>query len=130
MKNLTILCVAIAISGCAATTYRPIVDMKDVKRLTYETDLIECKEYAERVNPYSEGALGAVTGTVVGLTTFGVAKGLGLAGGATIAHAGGIGATAGAAYGGAKGVWSQYDVVDNCLVGRGYKLLKAGSPLR
>ena len=45
MKNLMILCVAIAISGCAATTYRPIVDMKDVKRLTYETDLIECKEY-------------------------------------------------------------------------------------
>ena len=129
MKNLTILCVAIAISGCAATTYRPIVDMKDVKRLTYETDLIECKEYAERVNPYSEGVLGAVAGTVAGLTTFGVAKGTGL-GGVSLVQAGAIGSTAGLAYGGAKGVWSQYDVVDTCLVGRGYKLLKAGSPLR
>jgi hypothetical protein len=50
--------------------------------------------------------------------------------GFTLANAGAIGATAGLAYGGAKGVWSQYDVVVNCVVGRGYKLLKAGSPLR
>ena len=58
-----------------------------------------------------------------------MAKGTGL-GGVSLVQAGAIGSTAGLAYGGAKGVWSQYDVVDTCLVGRGYKLLKAGSPLR
>lgn len=50
--------------------------------------------------------------------------------GFTLANASAIGATAGLAYGGAKGVWSQYDVVDTCLVGRDYKLLKPGAPLR
>ena len=129
MRFLTVLCVAVIISGCASTTYRPIVDMKNVKRLVYEADLIECKEYAERVNPYSDGALGAVVGTVAGLTGFGVSKSVGL-GGISLTQAGVIGATSGLAYGGAKGVWSQYDVVDTCLVGRGYKLLKPGSPLR
>jgi outer membrane lipoprotein SlyB len=124
MKMLGIVVVAaLFLSGCAGVaSYRPIVDLKGVERVKYQADLEDCKDYGERVNPYEKGFIGATLGAVGGL--FGnVVLGKSIISQGNIV----IGSGAGAVYGAGKGMLSQKGVVDTCLVGRGYKVLKSGS---
>lgn len=101
-------------AGCASHP-DPIVDTKGVNRVTYETDLRECREYADEVSVAEGAAKGAAAGAVVG------------------AAAGAISGNAdrGAGYGAIGGgtrsaIYNQREkerVVKNCLRGRGYRVL-------
>jgi outer membrane lipoprotein SlyB len=107
----------------AACSSDPIVDMKGVDEAKYESDLDECRAYADQVSVGRSaaggglfgGAAGAAVGAAVGAVT-------GRPGtGAAIGAAGG--GTSGLIGGGASGSNKKDKVVRNCLRGRGYSVL-------
>lgn len=118
---------AFLVSACAST-YTPVVDLKDVDTSRYQTDLAECREYGEEVTPTDDpvvtallltaalAALGAIAGAADNDVS--VAEGAGALG----AFGAGLGAlgVAGAAAGGNT---KQARIIQNCLEGRGYKVL-------
>ncbi|RJX31957.1 MAG: glycine zipper family protein [Oxalobacter sp.] len=103
------------LTACAG--YRPIVDMKGVDKAQYEKDLKECQEYAEQVNVAGEtaagGAIGAGIGGAIGAVSGGRA-GVGAA----------VGAITGTATGAGKATSGQKQVINRCLAGRGYRVLR------
>jgi len=110
------------LSGCASS-YQPVVDLKGVDSNRYQQDLAECRKYAEKVDVAEDAA----TDTLIGA---GVGAALGAAVGAIAGDPGtgaAIGATAGGIGGGAGGVGSsaqrQKSIINNCLSGRGYRVL-------
>ena len=113
---------ALGAAACAQS-YRPIVDMQGVDEARYEADLAECRNYAQQVSPAGDavsgglvgGLIGAAVGSAVGAAVGNVASGAvvgGAAGGAT-----------GVAAGGSRGYSRQKTVINNCLSGRGYRVL-------
>lgn len=103
--------------------YRPIVDMKGVDHIAYQTDLMECKAYAAQIKGGESALAGALIGAAAGAA-------IGAAVGAPYGQAGygaATGATAGGFGGGARGAvsatLSQEQVVRRCLMGRGYNVL-------
>lgn len=115
-KYLILLLVSFLAVGCAS--YRPIVDMKGVDQAQYEKDLSECQQYAEQVDVGGDtattGAVGVGVGGAIGAVSGG-RRGFGV--GAAI---GGItGVTSGASHAGS----SQKQVINRCLIGRGYRVL-------
>ncbi len=116
---------ALLVAACAQT-YQPIVDTKGVDNAKYQQDLAECRAYAEQVNPVGEAVagalLGAALGAALGAVTGSFDPGFSAGGGAAAGAA--IGGTAGTAAGAAGGVEGQIAVIDNCLRGRGYTVLR------
>ena len=125
MRNRRFLCGSLLLlAGCDHVVYQPIVDMKGVDPIQYQQDLRECQAYAEQVNPAGEALAGALIGAAAGAA-------IGSAVGAPSGQAGygaTYGASAGAGMGGvagtASGMRGQVQVVSNCLIGRGYKVLR------
>jgi hypothetical protein len=108
--------------GCASR-YEPIVDSRDLDQVQYQTDLTDCREYADRVDVGSGAAGGGLIGAGVG-AAIGAAVGAitGSPGrGAAIGAAGG--GTSGAASGGLSSAEKKRRVIRNCLSGRGYRVL-------
>lgn len=108
--------------GCA--TYRPIVDMRGIDQRQYEADLRECQAYARQVSPGAEAIAGAMIGAGVGAV-------MGAALGSFVGQAGrgaGMGATLlggeGLVVGAGRGAQGQIDVIRNCMMGRGYNVLR------
>lgn len=112
---ISLVSLALLATGCAG--YRPIVDMKGVDKEQYEKDLKECQEYAEQVNVAGEtaagGAIGAGIGGAIGAVSSG-RVGVGAA----------VGAIAGTATGAGKATGGQKQVINRCLAGRGYRVLR------
>lgn len=122
MNKLLALCslVIVATVGCAGANVRPLVDMKGVNEVTYESDLKDCQNYAQQQSGMGSTAAkgagaGAVVGGLLGLVTGGNGSG--------IAQAAGAGAVIGGAGGAFSGNQAQEAVVKRCLSGRGYKVL-------
>lgn len=124
-KNLFLMPFVLLAVGCsAAKNYDPIVDMKNVKTEKFAADLSECRQYAEKVDALQDSLTGVAAGGVLGAA-------LGSAVGAAGAGSPGRGAAAGAAAGGISGGGYGYansnqrqiNVINNCLTGRGYKVL-------
>ena len=112
MKYALIL--ALLMQGCAAHTYRPLVDRPGA---TYEEDLRDCQNHAE-------GEMGAGTGAVVGIVLGGII-------GAVLGHQLGLrdegakwGATLGGIRGASDGATNQMDIVRRCMAGRGHSVLR------
>ena len=117
MKRLSALCFAAALlAGCA---YQPLVDTKGVDPNRYEADLRECQEYAQQVaGPGERAVVGAVAGAVVGALVMRLLC-RDCERGANVR----FGAAMGAAGGASQGAQAQRAVVQNCLAGRGYRVL-------
>jgi hypothetical protein len=123
MRGILCAIIVLTLAACAQT-YEPVVDLKGVDQNKYQADLAECRAYAEKVSPVGEAATGAVLGAALGA---GIGAIAGAAGGDVSTGAGygaAIGGTAGLAGGGAHGVSGQIEVINNCLRGRGYKVLR------
>lgn len=122
MKVPGALAVAVLLAGCASH-YEPIVDPATTRGDNLQRDLAECRTIAEQQN---------VAGTVGTSTLIGAGIGAGL-GAIAGAFGGGVGtgAAIGAALGGASGLASgglssqaeRDNIVRNCLIGRGYRVL-------
>jgi outer membrane lipoprotein SlyB len=110
------ICVAIGVAGCA---YRPVVDPKRSDMVRYESDLVECRQIAEK-------GPGAGTGAVVGAGA-GYAVGQVFArttGRANVANEAGRGAAVlGAAGGAGTGARNKRQIIKNCMTGRGHAVL-------
>ena len=108
---------AVLVAGC--TGYRPVVDGQGRDMSNYEYDLRDCQNYARQVDGAGRTGGGALAGAAFGAV-------LGLVGGGNstgIAQAAGVGAVTGAAAGGVSTAASQKQVIRNCLIGRGYRVL-------
>ncbi len=117
---------ALALCGLAvgcAHAYQPVVDMKGVDPYRYEQDLAECRRYAEQVSPLQDAGLSALIGAAGG-AALGAASGAAFGSPATGAAAGAaLGGVGGAGYGGLSGADRQKSIINNCLHGRGYRVL-------
>ena len=130
-KRITsILLIAAMLGGCATVPpaeYRPIIDTQGVEQAAYEADLAQCQSYAQQIDRERSAANGAVAGAIAGAV-------LGLAFGALFGLRGhNLGQfAAGSAAGGAVGTSArvaaeagrtQVQIIQNCMAGRGYKVL-------
>ena len=106
--------------GCAAQQpgRGPIVDMKGVDPVRYETDLSDCRQYSSQVELGQDTATGAVAGAVLGGVAGAVAQDSD-----TAKRAAGVGAVVGGAHGAMSGLEERDRVVRTCLRGRGYAVL-------
>lgn len=129
MKMLMVFVVlTIALGGCSGKSHRPIVDFvasPGKTQETYERDLAECRQYAERVSSGRSTAQGAAGGAALGGAISGV---FGAIIGGDFGTSAGAGAAAGAISGGAGGAASaartQEEIINNCMRGRGYSVLR------
>jgi outer membrane lipoprotein SlyB len=104
----------IMLSACSSSS-GPIVDTKGVNMAHYEADLADCQGYSEQVRIEQGVAKGAAAGGAVGAATGAVLGDVG--------EGAGVGAIAGAAKSAQRGEWEKTRVVNNCLRGRGYRVL-------
>lgn len=128
IQILVVLLAAASLASCSGRGHRPLVDFAaspGKSPATYEQDLAECQRYAEAVSPGRGAGRGAAGGAVLG----GVASGLfgGIVGGdvgrsaAAGAAVGGLGGAAGGAGAAAR---TQEEIINNCMRGRGYSVLR------
>ena len=113
---------ALTVTGCAVhETYQPVVDRQaDFNAAKYQKDLGECRRYAAQVNPQNE----AVTGAILGALVTAASVALTLDTGDYLARSAGVGAAAGAFQGAAGAANTQRAVIQRCLNGRGYSVLR------
>lgn len=115
--KLTLIAIAIALSGCATrgANYVPVVDTKGRDQTALAVDITDCQLYAAQ---RADAATGAVVGAIFGALL-----------GAALMPAGHQhwGAQQGAIAGGLGGAYgandSQETIIKRCLSGRGYSVL-------
>lgn len=119
----SIIGTVVLLGACANTgkEYIPVVDPKGLDQAAYEKDLKECQALSGQSSASGKTAgkglgAGAALGAVLGLVGGGNST--------EIAQAAGIGAVLGGVGGGTSAVSGQETVIKNCLIGRGYKVLK------
>lgn len=123
---------AVFVSGCATTPaseWRPMIDTQGgIDQVRYEQDLQECRAYAE-TNPSADPETAARDGAIrtgLGSAAITAVAGIATGGLALIPMALGAGATglAAGAWGGTSQADIQYrNIVSNCLIGRGYRVI-------
>lgn len=117
LKNTSLLLLTLGLVGCAYNR-PPIVDMAGVDVAAWQRDLQECEAYADQVQVAAQAGSGAAAGAVVG-----AAVGAVFGNSTTAARGAGAGAVSGAAGGTSRGFAERRQVVRNCLLGRGYRVL-------
>jgi len=126
LKKLLFIALFLTLAACQ--TYTPVVDPRTVDAENegkYYRDQAECRALAKQSNPQAQevakdtaigAGVGAGTGALIGAITGGAGKGALL------------GAVIGGVVGGAKGVHGTekgYEqVYRNCMIGRGWNVLK------
>lgn len=121
---------ALMLAGCAQNvgnryTYEPVVDVKasGKSQQEYLTDLDECQQLAAQRDGTGEAVAGAIAGALLGAALGGI---VGHAYGAPqhgMAYGAGMGGIAAGAKGAAAGHQNQQSIVQNCLAGRGYRVV-------
>lgn len=114
IEKIAIALFLAVLAGCQSHP-QPIIDTKGVNMSRYEADLADCQSYADQVQVEKGVAKGAVAGGAVGGAT-----------GAVLGDAGkgaGVGAISGAARSAQIGEREKFQVLKNCLRGRGYRVL-------
>jgi uncharacterized protein YcfJ len=128
IKIFVSLLLLLALAACSGRGHRPIVDFAGSPGKTpetYERDLAQCAQYAESIRPGRSAGRGAAGGAVIG----GVASGLfgGIVGadvGRSAAAGAAVGGIGGAAGGAASAGRTQEEIINNCMRGRGYSVLR------
>lgn len=118
MPKLSIALLLLPVLAGCAFNRPPIVDMAGVDPAAYQRDLQECEAYAAEVQVAAQAGTGAAAGAVVG-----AAVGAVFGNSSTAARGAGAGAVSGAANGTGTGLAERRQVIRNCLIGRGYRVL-------
>jgi hypothetical protein len=112
------------VSACAQT-YQPIVDLRDTDRGKYESDLSDCRQYAEQIDPAKQAVGDAIVSAAFGAALLAALSAIGGGAAGTSAATGAAGgAIIGSAVSAAGGIADQKKVINNCLRGRGYSVLR------
>ncbi len=115
---------AFFVSACAQT-YQPIVDLRNVDQSKYQGDLTDCRQYAEQIDPAKQAAGDAIVGAAFGAALLAALTAIGGGNAGTAAATGAAGgAIIGSAAGAAGGINDQKKIINNCLNGRGYSVLR------
>ena len=114
MTRFLIVAITIALAACSGAS-GPIIDTKGVDMTQYAQDKAECESYAQQVSTSSAAAKGAAGGAIVGAA-------IGAIGG-NAGRAAGVGAITGGAASANNASGEKTRVVNNCLRGRGYRVL-------
>ena len=119
---------SVALSGCSGKSHRPIVDFvasPGKTQATYEKDLSECRQYAESVSTGRSSAQSAAGGAALGGVMSGVVGAIiGNDFGTSVAAGAAAGAIGGGAGGAASAARTQEEIINNCMRGRGYSVLR------
>lgn len=107
---------ALLLAGCA--TRAPVIDTKGVDMGKYTEDLQECQYFASPYGAGSSAAAGAGAGAL-----FGALLGAAIGGRSAVGLGARIGAVEGLGGGAVAGVAKQTQIVNNCMMGRGYRVL-------
>ncbi len=121
MKRLTAIITALALTACASvpTTYRPIIDTQGVNPAQYEQDVAECQQFARQIDAEKATAANAVAGAIFA-TALGALLGLR---GRNLAQVAAAGAVVQGTHGAAYANMTQAQIINQCMLGRGYKVL-------
>lgn len=129
-KILAVSAAALMLAGCAQNVngryqYQPVVDVKASGKThdEYLTDLDECQQLAAQRDGTGEAVASAIAGALLGAALGGI---VGHAYGAPqhgMAYGAGMGGIAAGAKGAAAGHQNQQSIVQNCLAGRGYRVV-------
>lgn len=122
-KTLPLAASLLLLAACAAQNYNPVIDTKGVNMAKYQQDLSECRALAAQVDGNTDTATDALVGAGVGAAG-GAALGA-ITGSAGIGAATGavVGAFGGGGYGALNSNERQKNILNNCLKGRGYRIL-------
>ena len=112
----TLVITGLLLNGCVNQDV--IVDRKGLDEQQFQKDLVECQTYTQQINTGVEalrhGAIGAVVGGAIGA----------IAGDSRTAEQfAGVGAVTGSVQGATHAEHRKVHVVNNCLRGRGYRVL-------
>jgi len=119
-RTVASLMSALIVAACATPSqYRPVIDTKDVNMSRYEQDLHECQQYAYQIDVANSTAATAAVGAGILGALAAVLGGNRYDVGRWAA----AGAITGGANGAASGAQTQVDIIRNCMLGRGYKVL-------
>jgi outer membrane lipoprotein SlyB len=121
---LSIYLLCVLLSACAGADYRPVIDTKGQDMSNFETDLSECQGIAREDGVVDDVAKSAAVGAATGAVIGGVISAMAGDPGAGALVGAGYGATAGSVDGTISGTRDQKQIVVNCMLGRGYKVLK------
>jgi uncharacterized protein YcfJ len=96
----------------------PIVDTRGVDPRDLAADMAECRAFADQAQAGRQAVAGAATGAVVGGVLGAVVGNRN-----TAQTAAGVGGVLGGVSGGGSGLAERQQVLRNCLISRGYRLL-------
>lgn len=120
MRSAAALLLALVIAACATPSqYRPIIDTKGVELSRYEQDLRECQQYAYQIDV----ANSAATNAAIGAGVLGVLAAVLGGNRYDVGQWAAAGAVTAGVSGAAAAGQTQVDVIRNCMLGRGYKVL-------
>ena len=131
MKKIAAVSLAALMLGACAQnvngryTYEPVIDVKasGKSQQEYLVDLDECQQLAAQRDGTGEAVAGALAGALLGAALGGI---VGHAYGAPqhgMAYGAGMGGITAGAKSAAAGHGNQQSIVQNCLAGRGYRVV-------
>lgn len=122
LKTAGVMLMAAMLAACAGieefTGQEPIIDTQGIDLAALEQDKLECAAYADQVPVGRQAAVAAGTGAVLGGAIGGI-----FGNSSTAARSAGVGAASGAVQGTGGGLRDRQQVIRNCLLGRGYRVL-------
>lgn len=127
---MTVMALSVSTSGCATrpygtpgsgygADYTPVVDLRGTNAYQYNSDLDQCRGYAQQVSAGDGVVNGALTGAVVG-GVLSAAMGNNSRANRRTAL---VGALVGGAANGSSSLLRQQQIMIRCLAGRGYRVL-------
>lgn len=117
IKPLLIVSLASILVACSG--HRPIVDAKGQNMTNYENDLRECQALSRQAEPGGEALRSGLIAALVG----GAIGGIGWGSSSNIGTGAAIGAITGGVSGGVSGGNKQKDIINRCMVNRGYNII-------
>ena len=122
VKIAAVILIASTLGACTGVEEfigkEPIIDTKGVDLAALEQDKLDCQAYADEVQVGRQTAVAAGTGAVIGGVIGGV-----VGNSSTAKRGAGVGATSGVLQGAGGGLRDRQQVIRNCLIGRGYRVL-------
>ena len=119
-RTALILATVLMVSGCATTVGSDYVPLVDRPGPNFSKDLAECQEYAKGEASAAEmAAAGAVVGAVIMAVATALLMDQSVDRGSLA-----LGALSGAAGGAGSATVNQESIIKNCMLGRGYKVLR------
>lgn len=117
VKPFLVISLAALLAACS--THRPIVDGKGRDMSNYENDLRECQALARQASPGGEALRSGLIAALVG----GAIGGIGWGSSSNIGTGAAIGAVTGGVSGGVSGGDKQKDIINRCMINRGYNII-------